>query len=426
MNGSKHIAVIGLGYVGLPLALAFADAGFVVSGVDIRATHIALLKQGRNPLDKLEPELARLIAKHQNSGRVNLTTDHYEAVIGADAVFVCVATPIEKSGMARWIDLGNALAAIAPHVRDNALVSIESTLAPGIMYSLVVPILRNGRNPRPELAIVHAPERLTPGKLLSNLKYVPRVIGGVFPGDAEIAAPYYRAICKAPIYLTTAPVAEIVKTAENAYRDVQIAFVNELARLCEILGVDVFEARNLINTCPGRDLLLPGPGVGGHCLPKDGLLLLSSITDSAPSVIRAARQINDSMPALVFERIIDLMGEKSEKYRVALLGLAYKADSADTRNSPTRQVARLLANRYGDVIIHDPNIQGLDESLATILNGVDLAVIMVGHTEYKQADWPALVKRMRAPVIFDTRGTLKEVDLGGGVYHVLGNPRGTK
>jgi len=422
------VAVIGLGYVGIPVAAALADAGVRVVGIDIDPAKVAAVNAGRSPLTGREPDLGTLIAKHAGK-RLTATAD-YAACETADAVLVAVETPIaEDTKDPEYRALRSALRSLGPNLRKGALVSIESTIAPGTMRKLVKPLLERSsgmRTPR-DFGLVHTPERLTAGKLLWNLRNVDRVIGGDDARSLRRAVALYSKILKANVHTTSLLTAEIVKTAENTYWDVQLGLANEVALIAEDYGVDAYEVRRLVNTCPRRDLLVPGAGVGGHCIPKDPWLLLSGLVNYRAHLIPAAREINDYMPermAILTEDALRESGRRLANARVAVLGFAYKENTEDARNSPAVPLIRMLRRRGADVRIHDPFVRRqrgfvVQRKLPDVLKGADVAVLVTAHDAYRRADWRALGRRMRRRVFVDGR-RLWESPPKGWVYRGIG------
>ncbi|HLF06838.1 MAG TPA: nucleotide sugar dehydrogenase, partial [Thermoplasmata archaeon] len=297
-----RVAIIGLGHVGVPLAAVLARTHSVV-GVDLSERVIEAVSKGVSPLKGAEPGLAEMLAEDTGRGRLEASRD-YASCSDAAVILVCVDTPL---GLDRRPDIKNlALAAdgIGKNLADGTLVVLESTVAPGTSRDLFVPRIEAASRKKcgRDFHFAHAPERVMPGRLLRNLESYERVIGGWDEESTRRALEFYRTFLEVKLHPTDALTAEIAKSGENAYRDVQIGFANEMALVCEELGADVYEVRRLINTCPFRDMHLPGAGVGGHCLPKDGWLLLAN-TSRRDGIIPAARTVNDSMPAALASRV---------------------------------------------------------------------------------------------------------------------------
>jgi UDP-N-acetyl-D-mannosaminuronic acid dehydrogenase len=270
------------------------------------------------------------------------------------------------------------------------MVIVESTVAPGTMDRLVCPLLEaeGRRRAGEDFYLVHCPERVMPGRLLANLAHMSRVVGGNTPEAARLAQALYTHIVDADLDLVNCVTAELVKTAENAYRDVQIAFANELALICERVGADVWQVRDLVNKSPGRNVLLPGAGVGGHCIPKDPWLLAYGAGESMTAkLIQVAREINDFMPlhmaALTLDAL-DEVGVAIENARIAVLGYAYLENSDDARNSPSIALVNRLKELGAEVRIHDPFVAAYRGDLAACVRGCDAVVVMVKHDVYRR------------------------------------------
>lgn len=431
MPGAMRMAVVGLGYVGVPLAATFARAGLDVVGIDIDEAKVDAINEGRSPLKGREPGLADRIATAVSQGKLRATTD-VTPVSRASAVLVAVETPLAPGGEdPDYRPLRSALRSSAPHLRKNALVSIESTVAPGTMDRVVKPLLERGSDlsiPR-DLQLVHAPERVTAGKLLWNLEHLDRVVGGADDRSCRKAARLYARITSGRIHVTDWITAEIAKTAENAYWDVQIAFANEIALLCEELGANAYRVRELVNTSPFRNMLLPGAGVGGPCIPKDPWLLVGLAWHVKPQLIPAARSINEFMPirmALLVEEALRAAGRPIKGAQVTILGFAYKANTEDSRNSPAIGVVRALRKRGADVTIHDPYARSARgyvvlKDLRKAVRGADALALVTAHTAYRRMDLGKLGRSMRHKVVVDGRDLWSRHDMPRGfVYRGIG------
>ena len=400
---AARLAVVGMGYVGLPVACAFADAGFEVLGVDIQAERVARVNAGICPIGGREPGLQELMGKVVNAGRL-LATDSYGGLKDCNVVFIMVETPVDETHMPNYATLQSALRSLGPVMQPGVLVIVESTLAPGTMDNVVRPTLEaaSGGRAGVKFYLGHCPERVMPGRLLTNLKRMERVVGGMTPEVAEVMRVLYRHIVTAPLHSTDCLTAELVKTTENAYRDVQIAFANEIALICEAVGGDVWQVRDLVNRSPGRHMLLPGAGVGGHCIPKDPWLLAHGACRRVPvRLIPAARAVNDGMPSHMLglvERVLQRLGKCLEEISVLILGYAYLEDSDDTRNSPAVVLAQLLRQRGARVVIHDPYVPGYAGDVYALAEGCDVAVLVTAHSDYRELDWK------RLPPLVDGRG----------------------
>ena len=404
------IAVIGLGYVGLPVACMFAKAGFRVVGIRRNPEKVAQINRGVCPIGGKEPGLAELLVEVVKSGRFRATTDYAECR-DAQVALIAVETPVdEKTKKPKYKALRSALESLGANMSPGTLVIIESTIAPRTMELVVGPVLEqvSGLKANEDFHLAHCPERVRPGKLLYNIEHMPRVVGGMTPEAAQLAVELYKHIVKADLDATDCLTAEIVKTTENAYRDVQIAFANEIALLCESLGADVWQVRELVNKCPYRDMHLPGAGVGGHCLPKDPWLLIANAPDDFKArLIPAARAVNDGMPLHVADLVVEglhKVGKEIGGAKVAVLGYAYLENSDDTRNSPSEVLVARLQELGAEVRVHDPYVPEYQEDLREQLQGCDAVVVMVAHDEYRGLSPAAL----GTPVVVDGRGVLKE------------------
>ncbi len=405
---TARLVVIGLGYVGLPVAARFAQVGFDVIGLDVNEKKVAQVNAGVCPIEGDEPGLAELVAQMVKAGRLRATTD-YVVCQKADVVMIAVETPIDSVHQPRYSALRAALRSLEANLKPGMLVILESTIAPGTMRRLVRPVLsaHGRRESGKDFYLVHCPERVMPGLLLSNLAEMSRVIGGDTPEAAELARTLYRHVVEADLDLADCVTAELVKTAENAYRDVQIAFANELALICEHIGAEVWKVRKLVNKSPGRNVLFPGAGVGGHCIPKDPWLLAYGASDRITAkLIPAAREINDHMPLHMAELTIDALEEAGceiEDARIAVLGYAYLENSDDVRNSPSITLVSRLEELGAEVVIHDPYVSVYRGELSGIVRGCDALVLMVKHNGYQHIDLAQLKSWLARPVLVDGR-----------------------
>lgn len=424
-NKEAKIVIIGLGYVGLPVACMFAKAGFQVVGIRRDAEKVAQINRGICPIGGKEPGLAELLAEAVQSGSFKATTD-YTHCQGAQVALIAVETPVdEKTKKPKYKALSSALRSLGSNMSPGTLVVIESTIAPRTMELVVKPVLEqaSGLKANEGFYLAHCPERVMPGKLLHNIQHMPRVVGGMTPEAAQLAVELYEHIVKADLDATDCPTAEVVKTTENAYRDVQIAFANEIALLCESLGPDVWEVRELVNKCPYRDMHLPGAGVGGHCLPKDPWLLIANASDDFQArLIPAARAVNDGMPLHMADLTVEALREAGKDIagaKVLVMGYAYLENSDDTRNSPSEVVIKQLRKFGAEVVVHDPYVPGYQGDVRERMQGCDAAVVMVQHEEYMALD----MEKLGVPAIVDGRGVFQDqsgLDYGL-VYRGVGN-----
>ncbi len=424
---TAQVAVIGLGYVGLPVAASFARAGFTVRGLDVDKDKVSKINIGVSPIEGQEPGLDELVAQVVGDGRLRATTD-YTTCEAADVVLIAVETPIDSVHQPRYRALRAALRSLTRYLKPGALTIVESTIAPGTMARLVRPILEaHGRRVSGrDFYLVHCPERVMPGRLLRNLATMSRVVGGDTPEAARLAQTFYRNVVQSDLDLADCVTAELVKTAENAYRDVQIAFANELALICEQVGADVWQVRELVNKSPDRNVLYPGAGVGGHCIPKDPWLLAYGASDAIKArLIPAAREINDAMPLHMAELTVDALaqaGVEIEEARVAVLGYAYLENSDDTRNSPSIPLISRLEELGAEVIVHDPFVPLYRQDLRECVRDCDAVVVMVKHDAYVGLDLARLKDWSGGKVLIDGRRVFEraQVQAAGWVYRGVG------
>ena len=402
-----------------------ANRGRSVRGVDIDPDVRAELLAGRTNSD--EEGLADLLRQAISSGRFSAEA----APSAADVYIIAVPTPLsdEGDGAADLSYVRDAARSLTPLLKPGNLVILESTVPPGTTEDVLVPELeRSGLAAGRDLMVAHVPERVLPGNVLVELIHNPRVIGGIDRGSAEAARGLYASFVEGELILTDARTAEMVKLMENTYRDVNIALANEFALLAQELGVDVWRAIDLANQHPRVDILRPGPGVGGHCISVDPWFLARASAYPAP-LIRAARSVNDAMP----ERVVDLLGAllgDVEKPVIAVLGLAYKGNTGDTRNSPALAVVHSLRSRAWDVGVFDPHVRPTPE-LGPLLSspeeaaaGADCLLLMTDHRAFETLDIAKLRGTMRRPLVLDARGQLDESAWreAGFDFHRLGAP----
>ncbi len=431
MACAVKVAVIGLGYVGLPVAATLAHNGVRVVGIDIDPARVEAVSAGQSPLSGDEPGLGELLAAAVKSRRLKATSDYGE-IDKADAVIISVETPIDSvTKDPQYRALKTALRRLAPHLQRGALVSIESTITPGTMASVVKPILERGSGLKvgKGLSLTHCPERVTTGKLLHNLVKLDRVVGAEDPTSLRKALTLYRKFVEGELHAADWISAEITKTAENAYRDVQLAFANELALICEELGANAYRVRELVNSCPGRDVLLPGAGVGGHCIPKDPWLLVAPVIHQKPTLIPAAREVNDYMPIRMAQLVEEAMREAGRRIRgakVAVLGFAYRENTDDARNSPAILLVRELRRRGADIAIHDPYAKSMrgftvTRDLRAALKGADCLALVTAHDAYRTLDLQKVRRWMRHRAIVDGRNAFDgSIVRRGFAYRAIG------
>lgn len=409
------MAVVGLGYVGTPVAALFADAGFDVLGLDIQEEKIKKINQGINPIEGKEPGLTELIKKVVKTDKLHASLD-YTKLKNVDVIIISVETPVDiETKTPRYLALRSALESIGKNLKRSTLIVVESTVAPRTMSDLVKPTLEevSGLRSEKEIFIAHCPEQLKPGKLIKNIRGCDRVIGAFGNGVGEVVKMLYSEIVDASLDMTDPLTAEIVKTASNTYRDVQIAFANELAMICEVLGSDFYKVREFASKVPTvADLHFPGAGVGGHCIPKDPWLLISPLKGKLETkIIPDARAINDWMPYHVVELLKEGLAEKGKELEgtsVAILGYAYLQNSDDTRNSPSIPLTKELQNLGVKVRVHDPYVEEYKGDLEKVVKGVEAVVVMVAHDEYMELDWKKIKQLMSGNLFVDGRNVLSK------------------
>lgn len=394
------INVIGLGYIGLPTALMFAANGVAVTGTDYNAELVSTLKSGKTTFE--EAGLDELFGAALEKG-IDFSTEY----ISTDTYIIAVPTPYDKSS--KRIDpdfIIKAIKSIMKICRKGATVVIESTVSPGTIDKFVRPIIEaNGFVTGEDIHLVHAPERIIPGNMVAELKRNARTIGADNMEIAEKMKSLYASFCEGEIVLTDIRTAEMTKVVENTYRDVNIAFANELAKICRSDNMDVYEIIRIASKHPRVNILQPGPGVGGHCISVDPWFLVGDYP-GLTKIILAARQINDSMPDFVLERIHDIMKEKgiSDVSRVGLYGLTYKENVDDVRESPTLQMIESMEKHLScGVKVYDPYVKkdivaNQYHDLDRFLADIDIIVLLVGHDEIKNS-----LDKIKGKIILDTR-----------------------
>jgi UDP-N-acetyl-D-mannosaminuronic acid dehydrogenase len=408
VNKQAKIGVIGLGYVGLPVACMFSQAGFDVTGLDIKQDRVDLINSGISPIEGIEPGLQELITEVTNSNRFRASTD-YGMLKNLDIVLIDVETPTDQENIPQYVALRSACTDLAREMKDGILIIVESTIAPSTISKVVRPILEevSGKKSSVDFFLGACPERVMPGKLLANLKSMSRVCGGETPRVSETMKLLYKNIVNADLDSADIITAEITKTAENTYRDVNIAFANELAMICQATGADFLKVRELVNKSPGRNVLMAGAGVGGHCIPKDPWLLAYGAKNKVHlHVIPAARKVNDSMPVQIANLLAMALEEEGvslSESRIAVLGYAYLEESDDTRNSPSETLINYLKSEGAAIKVHDPFVSNYKLPLEEVLQNCDAVVIMVSHHIYRNLDLKSLKMNLKHPIIVDGR-----------------------
>ena len=428
------IAIIGIGHVGTAVAAKFAEVGHDVTGIDIDSRKVESINNGMNPLFGSEPRLPELLASVVKSGKLKATND-YSVCKTMDVIILAVETPFDtRRKRPLYFALRSALESLSPFVQKGTLVIVESTLAPTTSNTLIIPLLEAGSNLKAgiDFNYSHAPERVMPGRLLKNIETLDRVVGGVTPECANRTKELYQQITSGTVDTTTNIMAEMVKTTENAYRDVQIAFANEIALLAHSLDLDVFQLREYVNKVPGRNMLLPGAGVGGHCIPKDSWLLAYGTRGKyQPRILSDARDINDYMPHYVTdlcEESLSLVDKKLNKSKVTVLGVSFLENSGDIRNSPATTILEDLEVFNSKIVLHDPYVTEfngfkVEKDVYSAVKESDVIILVTKHDEYFKIDFDKVKSLMNdSPILIDGRNVYKRDDLEakGFIYQGVG------
>ncbi|WP_022868488.1 UDP-N-acetyl-D-mannosamine dehydrogenase [Schaalia vaccimaxillae] len=413
---SLSVCVIGLGYIGLPTAAVLARAGARVYGVDVSDRHVDAVNRGELPF--VEEGLGEVVADVVKSGLLSAQKDTPHS----DVYIVAVPTPFK--GQHHEADLSyieTAARNIAPQLVGDELVILESTSPPGTTEHMADVILAerpdlsiDGADCKPVVHFAHCPERVLPGRIMIEMVSNARIIGGVTPEAARMARDVYATFCEGELVLTDAKTAEMAKLTENSFRDVNIAFANELSILCEKLGIDVWELIELANRHPRVNILNPGPGVGGHCIAVDPWFIVSALPNDA-KIIRDAREVNDSKPQYVIDKVQEAV-QGIESPVIAALGLAFKADIDDLRESPALDITKEISEQLPEakVLAVEPNIDILPKKLEGIGNleladlheaieAADIIVLLVDHKEIRALDRAVFADK----TLIDTRGVFR-------------------
>lgn len=397
----KTVCILGLGYIGLPTASVLAERGYRVHGVDIRPEVVETINRGEIHIH--EPGLAELVSKVVASGHLTASTQPVEA----DVFFICVPTPHHSDHSPDLSFVAAAAKTLRPFIRPGNLLILESTSPPGTTIEVVIreaikPSLTVGK----DVFVAYCPERVLPGRILIEVVENDRVVGGMTPQCTQRAVAFYDSFVRGQVLATDAVTAEMVKLIENAYRDVNIAFANEVSIMAERFGVDPFEIIELANRHPRVNILSPGPGVGGHCISVDPWFLVHAAPDCT-NLIRTAREVNNSKPHHVIGQVKQAAAAFVIPPTIGCLGLAYKANVDDLRESPSLEICRELNREFpGRVLACDPYVRSerLDDlrlaSLADTLAKSDVLVLLTDHAEFR--DLPALARPQQT--LIDTRG----------------------
>ncbi|MBI5934904.1 MAG: nucleotide sugar dehydrogenase [Chloroflexi bacterium] len=409
---TAEIAILGLGYVGLPLAVVFGEAGFKVTGIDPDTRKVDLLNKGESYIPDVKTETVAALVK---SGHLKATSD-FSVLKDMDAVSICVPTPLRKTGDPDLSFIVSATEGLAPYAHPGMVVVLESSTYPGTTREMVLPRLEgNGLKVGENLFIAFSPERVDPGREDWTTKNTPKVVGGITEDCSDVATAWYEQALDTVIRVSTSEAAEMAKLLENTFRMINIGLVNELAIMCERLGVDVWEVIDAAASKPfGFMKFTPGPGLGGHCIPIDPLYLswkMKAFNYNA-RFIELASEINTNMPRYVVHRMLEAMNDRGillKGSKVLVLGAAYKPDIDDVRESPALDVIGLLRKKGAQVEYHDPYIPHIHheydgwkmDSVKDMLQSVREADAVIIVTNHKDYDYAAVVRD--AKFVFDTR-----------------------
>lgn len=431
------LVVVGMGYVGTPVAALFADVpDFKVTGIQRRSNRsawkIEALNEGKSVIEAEEPGLPELIKRVHDNGTFHVTDDVAE-YRDADAIIIAVQTPVDENHIPQYESLRQVLADIGDNMRKGVLICLESTVAPGTTNHLAKPILEkhSGMKAGRDFGLLFSYERVMVGRLIHNLTMYDRIVGGIDEESTRRGIKLYSNIVKAKLHPTDALTAEVAKVTENAYRDVNIAFANEVALICESLGVNVHDVRSFVNSLPNdnsnpsanpyRNMHVPGAGVGGHCLPKDSWLLKYGLDTYGsfkfdPEIITGSRYLNDSMPTHMLKLTEEALVEKGVKLKdakVTILGVAFLENSDDTRNTPAEPLYKALVGKCANLLAHDPYVKEFEEMQITndiekAIEGRDCLIVVTRHKEYYSLKPGDLKAKMRTPVIVDGRNVFNQ------------------
>ena len=420
---TKSICVVGLGYIGLPTAVMFANHGVRVHGIDINEKAVNAINNKQLHIE--ENGLQERLEKAVDAGMLSASTTPVEA----DVFIVAVPSPIRPDKSANLEYVRQATAAIVPFLKPGNLVILESTVPPKTVENIMMPeLVKANLKIGEELFVSHSPERVIPGKIFEELVNNDRIVGGICPRSAEMTKELYEVFVKGQIHLTDATTAEMVKVMENTYRDVNIAFANELAKIAEQLEINIWEAIKFANFHPRVNIHSPGPGVGGHCIAVDPWFLVE-LSDQA-KLIELARMTNDGMPAYTAGKASRLVNKEDAK--VAAFGLAFKGNVDDMRESPSTDVIDEMIKLNLEVAAFDPHIKENGHPTQTqvevdALKDADLLLILTDHNEFKTMDPQHAATHMRTKQILDTKNCLDRTkwEQAGFTFHTLGNGKST-
>ncbi len=426
LNKTATLGVCGLGYVGLPLAVEKAKAGYKVIGFDVQREKVELVNSGKNYIgDVVDSDLEKLV----KNGMLK-ATENFEEVASCDCVCICVPTPLDIHQEPDITYVKSSTESVAKYLHKDMLVVLESTTYPGTTEELLKPILEkaSGLKCGVDFYLAFSPERVDPGNLVYKTKNTPKVVGGCTPTCTDIAATMYECILEAPIHRVSSPaIAEMEKILENTYRNINIGLVNELARLCHKMNISIWEVIDAAKSKPyGFQAFYPGPGLGGHCIPLDPYYLTWKAREYGfhTTLIENSMVINDSQPAYVVERAMHILNEYKKAIngaKVLVLGVAYKQDIDDYRESPAIRVIEELKKVGADIKYYDPYVskfkdgkltmEGEKELTKDLLKSSDIVIITTAHTN---VDYKFVCDN--AKIVFDTKNVTKDISIKNNIY----------
>jgi UDP-N-acetyl-D-mannosaminuronic acid dehydrogenase len=416
----NKLCVIGLGYIGLPTAVMFASHGLDVIGVDINKEVVDGLNNGALHVD--EPNIYETFKQALDSGKLRIKTSP-EA---ADAFIIAVPTPFTPTKMCDLSYVISAAESIVPHLKKGDLVILESTVAPKTTEDVVMPILaKSGFEVGEEIYLAHCPERVLPGKIMYELTHNNRIIGGINEISTRKAAELYSVFVEGELLYTDATTAEMSKLMENTFRDVNIALANELAKICDKIGINTWEVIKLANKHPRVNIHSPGPGVGGHCLAVDPYFIIEKAPEET-KLISMAREINNNMPEYVVSKVDELLYYNVAAPKIAVLGITYKGNTNDLRESPAVEIVDMLINKGYDVMVNDPHASCKRFAMAGLEDAVkdaDCMLILADHDEFKHMDIANITSTMKQKIIFDTKNCIENSEGFDGLLYKIGDGR---
>lgn len=402
----NKICVVGLGYIGLPTSAILALSGYQVIGVDVNEKVVETINKGKIHIN--EPKLYDIVENMVAKKRLVAKKKPEKA----DAFIISVPTPLDKNRNCDLSSVKTAIKSIIPYIEKENVIIIESTIPPCTVENIIKPIIEKaGFNVGKDIYLAYCPERVLPGKIMDELVNNNRIVGGCTSICAKKAAEIYKPFIKGEILITDARTAEMTKLIENTFRDVNIALVNELVKICNKLQINVLEVIKLANKHPRVNLHLPGPGVGGHCLAVDPYFIIQKAPELA-KIISLAREINSSMPYFIVSQVKQLT-KNINTPKIAVFGIAYKGNIDDIRESPALEIIKLLKNEGFTVTTYDPYVKTDIITISTIdqsIKNADMILILADHNEFKNINYVKLAKQMRTPIIFDTKNVIKRIN----------------